>query len=229
MHRQSALKVGFITNTIAIAIVVGTFVAGCGTGYPRVSQVGAGSTGQSIALVSLSINDMGGTPQSNELIANRIAETVAAAEKFLARYWRVTPSASFLESPAYQQVPAATHAVLLPPGMKVFGVSRRQLIRAELTPEQAQALARAAGTDYVAVVYAEWDVATGSFVPTSKALAKTVVAVHRASGERVAAERVDGMGEKTLGAFGGVVVDDNSIGEWFTAYERTLEKMALGK
>ena len=48
-----------------------------------------------------------------------------------------------------------------------------KLIKAQLTPEQAKALAGATGADLVAVIYSEWTVATGKFVPTAKALSMT--------------------------------------------------------
>lgn len=47
--------------------------------------------------------------------------------------------------------------------------------------------------------------------------------VGKASGERV--ERIDGVGDETLGAFGRVVVDESSIGEWIAAYARSIEKI----
>ena len=75
-------------------------------------------------------------------------------------------------------------------------------------------LAQIAGTDFILIAYSEWAVATGRFVPTSKALAKNVVSIYNAAGKQVFADRADTQGDRTLGAMGSVVVDQNSIGEW---------------
>ena len=86
-------------------------------------------------------------------------------------------------------------------------------------------LAKIAGADYVLIAYSEWAVATGRFVPTSKALAKNVVSIYDSNGKQVYADRADTQGDKTLGALGSVVVDQNSIAEWVNAYDKGIHTL----
>ena len=154
---------------------------------------------------------------------------VEIAEAALGQRFTVVPAASFVASPAYQAVPHGAHEVAMPvingAIMPVFGMSRGELVGAAMQPEQAAALCAAAGTDYVAVIYTEWGVATGGFIPTSKALAKTVVSIFDAQGVHVARTRLDDRGERTLGAFGHVVVDEGTIDEWVGAYGASITRM----
>lgn len=209
-------------------------MAGCG-GVMNVRSFTQQAPGRSIAVVSLAINDYQGQLQGwNEtrtgpLMASRAAAMVAIVEQHLAQSFNVVPASAFVGNPAYQAVPQGAHQVAVPlingAIMPVFGMERGDLVRGEMDPGQAQALAAAAGTDFIAVVYAEWGVVTGGFIPTSKALSKTVVTIYDASGVRVAHQRVDERGERTLGALGHVVVDENSIDEWVMAFDRGLARM----
>jgi len=209
-------------------------LAGCG-GPMSVQSFARQSQGHSIAVVSISINDFGGALQgwnqtrASDLMASRAAAMVGLAEQQLATRFTVVPAGAFVNNPAYQQVPRGLHEVAVPvidgAMMPVFGQSRGELVSCQVTREQAQALAAAAGTDFVAIIYTEWGVATGGFIPTSKALSKTVMSIYDATGMRVAFQRTDARGERTLGAFGHVVVDENSIDEWVGAYASGLATM----
>lgn len=209
-------------------------IAGCG-GVPNVRSFSQQAPGRSIAVVSLAINDYQGQLQGwNEtrtgpLMASRAATMVGIVEQHLSQSFNVVPASAFVSNPAYQGVPQGAHQVAVPvingAIMPVFGLERGDLVRGELDPGQAQALAAAAGTDFIAIVYAEWGVATGGMIPTSKALSKTVVTIYDATGLRVAHQRIDERGERTLGAFGHVVVDENSIDEWVTAFDRGVARM----
>ena len=109
--------------------------------------------------------------------------------------------------------------------MPLFSKDRKQLIKAEVDKDVAVKLAQVAGADFILIAYSEWAVATGKFVPTSKALAKNVVSVYDASGKPVFQDRSDAQGDKTLGAMGRVVVDQNSIGEWVAAYDKGIHAL----
>ena len=54
-----------------------------------------------------------------------------------------------------------------------------------------QALATATGADLLVVIYSEWAVATGKFIPTAKALTKNVVSIYSAAGAQVFHARRD--------------------------------------
>lgn len=224
-----------VVRGIAIAVAVTlAIVAGCG-GPMSVQNFARQSQGRSIAVVSLAINDYGGQLQgwndtrTGPLMASRAAAMEQIAEQLLATRFTVIPAGAFVNNPAYQQIPTGAHEVAVPlidgAIMPVFGQGRGQLTSAQVSPAQAQALAAVTGADYVAIVYAEWGVVTGGFVPTSKALAKTVISVYDATGERIAFQRTDARGERTLGALGHVVVDENSIDEWVGAYQAGLQRM----
>ncbi len=222
----------------ALGLLVGMWVAaalvGCG-GPMSVASFSRQSQGQRIAVVSVAVNDFGGALQgwnstrTGDLMASRAAAMVQVAETALAQRFTVVPAASFVTSPAYMSVPHGGHEVAVPvvngAVMPVFGFSRGELVGASISPEQAQALCAAAGTDYVAVIYSEWGVATGGFIPTSKAMAKTILSIFDAQGVHIARTRLEDRGERTLGAFGHVVVDEGSIDEWVGAYGASLTRM----
>jgi hypothetical protein len=219
---------------LTLGLALAAALAGCG-GPMSVSSLTRQSSGQRIAVVSVAVNDFGGALQgwnstrTGDLMASRAARMVEIAEAALGQRFTVVPAASFVASPAYQAVPHGAHEVAMPvingAIMPVFGMSRGELVGAAMQPEQAAALCAAAGTDYVAVIYTEWGVATGGFIPTSKALAKTVVSIFDAQGVHVARTRLDDRGERTLGAFGHVVVDEGTIDEWVGAYGASITRM----
>lgn len=207
-------------------------VAGCGGGSMR--NVAATTQGRRIAVVSLSINDYGGSLQgwnstrTSDLMSSRAAAMVGMVEQQLSSSWQVVPAPAFVGHPGLQSM-ATAHDVAIPyfsgVVMPTVAVDRRALIRAELTPQQAQALAQLAGADLLVVIYAEWGVATGGMIPTSKALSKTVMSVYDASGQRLYHGRADRRGQRTLGAFGHVVVDENSIDEWVNAFGEAIARL----
>lgn len=188
-----------------------------------------------IAVVAVSVGDANGALQgwnssrTSDVMASRAASMVTVAEQVLATRFTVIPAASFVASPQYQAVPhyPADVAVPLINGavMPVFGSTRGEVYGAVIGPVQAQALCAATGAEYVAVVHSEWGVATGGFIPTSKALATTTLSIFDANGVHVARTRLQDRGQRTLGAFGAVVVDDNSIDEWVGAYGASLARM----
>ncbi|MFW6050442.1 MAG: hypothetical protein ACODAU_04665 [Myxococcota bacterium] len=209
-------------------------LAGCGGA--SISQLASQRAGQSVAVVSVSVNDFGGSLQgwnktsTSDLMSSNAAQMVHMAETELGRHWQVVPAPQFVGQPGYQELAGAHFEVAVPriegTVMPVFAETRKELIRASMPPGKAQQLARGIGVDLIAVVYAEWGVATGGFVPTSKALSKNVLSIYDASGQRVYHGRKDTRGNKTLGAFGHVVVDENSIGEWVGAYQEGLAILA---
>lgn len=189
----------------------------------------------SIAVVSLSINDYGGALQgwnavrTSDLMNANAQQMLGMAEQALAAHYRVVPAPSFVNNPAYQQLAGPMPEVSVPmingAVMPVFARGRGQLVGAKVDPAVAQQLCQATGTDLIAIIYTEWSVATGGFVPTSKAQTATLMSIYDANGVHVARSRVNGRGERTLGAFGAVVVDENSIGEWVGAYQVSLQRM----
>jgi hypothetical protein len=191
--------------------------------------------GKSIAVVSVSANNFGGSLQgwnsanSSELMGAQLNKMVSAIETLLSRDWTVVSAATFAGRDEFQVLAGERREVGLPvfdgKVMPLFSKDRKQLIKAQVDKDIAMKLARIAGTDFVLIAYSEWAVATGRFVPTSKALAKNVVSIYDAQGKQVFADRADALGNKTLGAMGAVVVDQNSIAEWVSAYDKGIHTL----
>ena len=188
--------------------------------------------GRSVAIVSLSINDFNQSLQgwnsmrTSALMTDHAAKMVRDVEQQFARHWKVIPAESFVGRAEYQRLAGPPREVAVPiygnAYMPLFGNDRDDLIDASMDPGKIQALAAITHADLIAVVYAEWGVQTGGFVPTSKALSKNVVSIFAASGEQLYHGRADIVGERTLGAFSHVVVDENSINDWVIAFSRGI-------
>jgi hypothetical protein len=206
-------------------------VAGSG----NIGTLGIQNKDKKIAVVSVSANNYGGSLQgwnsanASELMGTQLNRMVGVIETLLAKDWTVVPAAGFAGKDEFQILAGERREVGLPvfdgKTMPLFSKDRKQLIKAEVDPEIAVKLAAIAGADYILIAYSEWAVATGRFVPTSKALAKNVVSIYNAAGKKVYEDRADAQGDKTLGAMGSVVVDQNSIGEWVAAYEKGLHTL----
>jgi len=188
--------------------------------------------GGKLAVVSISANNFGDSLQgwnaarTSDLMGARVARMLKTAEKQLGTRWKVVPADGFVGKRSFQQQKGKEFDVGLAKlrnGMlPVFAGDRDQLIKARLEPGQAQALAKATGADLVAVIYSEWAVATGKFVPTAKALTKNVVSIYAANGEPVYHARKDQLGSQTLGAWGHVVVNEKTIDQWVESYDVAL-------
>jgi hypothetical protein len=191
--------------------------------------------GKSIAVVSVSANNYGGSLQgwnsanSSELMGTQLNKMVGGIESLLSKDWTVVNAATFAGKDEFQVLAGERREVGLPvfdgKTMPLFSKDRKQLIKAEVDKELAKKLAQISGADFILIAYSEWAVATGRFVPTSKALAKNVVSIYNAEGKQVYSDRSDALGDKTLGAMGAVMVDENSIGEWVHAYDKGIHTL----
>ena len=109
--------------------------------------------------------------------------------------------------------------------MPLFSKNRKQMVKARIDKKVAQGLAEVTGADFLMIIYSEWAVATGSWVPTSKALTKNVLSIYDSKGKQVYKNRVDQMGTHTLGGAGRVVVNESTIDEWVESYKTGITKM----
>jgi hypothetical protein len=217
--------------SLLVVIAATCSVAGAAT----IGSVGVQNKGKTIAVVSVSANNFGNSLQgwnsanSSELMGTQLNRMVGDIETLLAKDWTVVTASGFATKDEFQAMAGERREVGLPiydgKTMPLFSKDRGQLIKAEVDKEVAQKLAQLAGADYILIAYSEWAVATGKFVPTSKALAKNVVSIYDASGKKIYGDRSDALGDKTLGAMGRVNVDQNSIGEWVTAYEKGIHTL----
>lgn len=200
-----------------------------------IGSLGIQNKGKTIAIVSVSANNYGGSLQgwnsanASDLMGTQLNQMVGMVETLFAKDWTVIPAATFAGKDEFQVLAGERREVGLPSfdgkTMPLFSKDRKQLIKAEVDKDVAQKLAKIAGADFILIAYSEWAVATGRFVPTSKALAKNVVSIYSADGKKVYGDRSDAQGNKTLGAMGSVVVDQNSIGEWVAAYDKGIHAL----
>jgi hypothetical protein len=225
-------KIARFVASLALGLVVASSAAVAGG---TISTLGLQNKGKSIAVVSVSANNFGNSLQgwnnanSSELMGTQLNKMVVGIEELLSKDWKVIPAASFAGKDEFQVLAGERREVGLPTFdgkvMPLFSNNRKQLVKAQVDKDVAVKLAKITGADYILIAYSEWAVATGRFVPTSKALAKNVVSVYDASGKQVFADRADTLGDRTLGAMGSVVVDQNSIGEWVTAYDKGIHTL----
>jgi hypothetical protein len=214
-----------------LLLIATSSVAAAGT----IGSLAVQNKGKSIAVVSVSANNFGGSLQgwnnanASDLMGTQLNKMVGEIETLLAKDWTVVSASTFATKDEFQALAGERREVGLPSydgkSMPLFSKDRKQLIKAEVDKDVAVKLAKIAGADFILIAYSEWAVATGKFVPTSKALAKNVVSVFDASGKQVFQDRSDAQGDKTLGAMGRVVVDQNSIGEWVSAYDKGIHAL----
>lgn len=200
-----------------------------------IGSLGLKNQGKTIAIVSISANNYGNSLQgwnsanSSDLMGTQLNRMVGVIETLLAKDWTVVSTQSFAGKDELQALAGERREVGLPifdgKTLPLFSKDRKQLIKAQVDKDVAVKLAQIAGADFILIAYSEWAVATGRFVPTSKALAKNVVSIYSADGKQIYNDRSDAQGDKTLGAMGSVMVDANSIGEWVTAYDKGVHAL----
>ena len=200
-----------------------------------IGTLGIQNKGKTIAVVSISANNYGGSLQgwnsanASDLMGTQLNQMVGLIETLFSKDWTVVSASTFAGKDEFQVLAGERREVGLPvfdgKTMPLFSKDRKQLIKAEVDKDVAIKLAKIAGADFILIAYSEWAVATGRFVPTSKALAKNVVSIYRADGKKVYGDRSDAQGNKTLGAMGSVMVDQNSIGEWVAAYDKGIHAL----
>ena len=221
---SNLLLIPFICLTIFIALI-----------YPSILSAETTSSRPIVAVVSLSVNDYSkmlssaGGADSSFLINNSMNRMLQISEEHLSKYWDVKPADSFISDPEYINLSLgrAKQGLFNPQlgdnQMPNFTDDRGEIIKSVLKTDTAKSLCETLNVDYLMVVYSEWAVATGRFVPTNKALAKNCVAMYNKSGKKLFFARKDVMGEKTLGAVGKIALNDETINEWVTAYNKGIE------
>jgi len=188
-----------------------------------------------VAVVSLSVSDWGGSVKTNAAGGN-VAKTIQTAvnsmltdtEARLAKDYRVVKASSFINSSGYTKHFVDNNFVMNVPQVKgknlgVFTADGRALRRGDLAPEKAQALCKALGVDGIFVIFSEWTVRTGGFVPLTKAVSKNIVSLWDAQGKKVFTRRVDKMGSRTIGGMGIKAVTADTVDEWTGTYKQSLD------
>lgn len=219
-------------NNLLICLALLLFIPSSAFARQQLGKFAGKNAGKKIALVTLSANNYMNSLQgwnsvnTSVVMGTQLNKMLEITEKLFATDFTVIPASQFVPTEDFQALAGEQRDVGLPvfngKKMQLLSKDRKQLIKATVDKEIAQKLAQITGADYLLLVYSEWAVATGSFVPTSKALAKNVVSIIDAKGKTVYSGRADTKGDKTLGGLGSVKVDQNTIGEWVLAYEKGI-------
>jgi hypothetical protein len=220
---------------LLLGIAVAILLAGCVTAA-AVKKPSAPI--RKMALVSLTVSNwMGmvsgtaGDAQAAELINSTFAGLVASTENKLSGVKSMTRLSGFIDNSTYRSFNVKSDVPLMYPkvgGTPVVNFSRseKDVITANLNPETAKKLCATLQVDAVVVVYSEWAVAQGHFVPMRRALAKNVVTVWDRSGNLVFSKRVDMESEAVIGGPYVTVVNVGTIRNWAEAYNKSFSQIA---
>lgn len=228
------MKIKALSAIVALLLI--PFAAQAADYMPKLA---IDNPGKKIAIVSIVANNFGGSLQgwndanSTDLMTSRLNEMLTFTEELFAKSWDVVPTSSFASQPEFIGLAGEQRDVGAPifDGiyMPLFSKNRKQLVKASIDKDVAVALAGITGADFLLVIYSEWAVKTGQFVPTSKPLTKNVVSIFNAAGKQVFKGRLDKMGSKTLGAFSAVYVDKDTIDLWVGTYKDSIAAMVAGR
>lgn len=223
-------SIGLLLGLVLVALMAGCVTAATKkTSQPSV-QI------NKIALATFTVRNWGdmvsgtaGNAKATALINSTLAGLLATTENKLSGVKRINKMSGFIGNAGYRSMNVKSEIDLLLPkvnGKPVvnFSKSESDVIAANLTPALAKKLCADLQVDAVVVVYSEWAVAQGHFVPTKRALAKDVVTVWDRGGNLVFSKRVDETGSGVLGGpYAPVVVNEGTIKQWGEAYLKALD------
>ena len=166
-------------------------------------------------------------------MASRLNSMLEVTEATFAADWDVVPASTFAGKPEFLALAGEQRDVGLPMIndvlMPLFSIDRKEMIKATIGQEVVFALLDVTGADFLLIVYSEWTLKGGSFIPTNKAMTKNVFSIYDSAGEKIFKVRLDKVGKKTLGAMGRVAVDANSIDQWSNSYNESVVAMYAGR
>jgi hypothetical protein len=208
-------------------------------GADRLPDLTAKHAGSKIALVSISANNYGDKLQgwnsedTTELMSSRLNSMLGVTETTFAADWDVIPASAFASKPEFLALAGEQRDVGLPMIndvlMPLFSTDRKELIKATIGQEVALALLDVTGAEFLLVVYSEWTLKSGNFIPTNKAMTKNVFSIYDNAGEQIFKVRLDKVGSKTLGAMGRVYVDADTIDQWSDSYNESVAAIYAGR
>jgi hypothetical protein len=190
-----------------------------------------------VAIVSISVSDLGGNVQGgigstpvSKLINDAVNTMVDDAEKKLGAKWKIVKVSSFIDNAGYRKPGVEKTLTVFVPQvngkeMPVFTQVSKEIKGGILDAEKAKELCKALNVDGVVLIFSEWTSKVGGFVPTTKALTKNILTVWDSSGNKVITKRVDKVGNKTLGVGGFKAVNEETINEWRDSYNRSLDEI----
>jgi len=220
-------------------VIIVTF-AGCGGSSVVLKKPAAPI--KRVAIASLSVSDWGGTVTSDSIGNNSVSNLIdgtmvkilGAAEKSLSSTFKVQKAYQFINKSAYQKLGSEKVLTAFTPRLKdksmpLFTTVSRELKGGMIAPETAKALCKVLRADAIVLIFSEWTVRTGGFVPMTKAVTKNVFTMWDRDGNIIAKKRIDKMGTKTLGAMGIKAVNDDTINEWGNTTQNALDQIISSK
>ena len=208
-------------------------------GADRLPDLTAKHAGKKIALVSIAANNYGDRLQgwnsenTTGLMASRLNSMLEVTEATFAADWDVVPASTFASKPEFLALAGEQRDVGLPMIndvlMPLFSIDRKEMIKATIGQEVVLALLELTGADFLLIVYSEWTLKAGNFIPTNKAMTKNVFSIYDNAGEKIFKVRLDKVGKKTLGAMGRVFVDADTINQWSNSYNESVAAMYAGR
>ena len=223
-------------KSVIVTLIVIPFSAQAGDYLPKlVTQ----NDGAKVAIVSISANNFGGSLQgwsdanSTDLMTSRLNTMLEFAEQNFPKGWEVVPASSFASKPEFITLAGEQRDVGVPMFdgiyMPLLSKDRKQLVKARIDKDVALSLVDITGADFLVIIYSEWATKTGRFAPTTKPLTKNVISIYDNAGKQEFAGRIDKMGKKTLGAFGAVYVDADTIDYWVESFQDSLAAIYAGR
>ncbi|MGB2986490.1 MAG: hypothetical protein WBE26_11475 [Phycisphaerae bacterium] len=183
-----------------------------------------------VAIVSLIVRNYGiygtmGMIPSN-LITDNMNNVLASTERTIRNYWSVKPINSFIYNPDYTTLAkGSARANYFTPrvngqDMPIFSNDRKDLIKGTIGKGTAQELCSILSVDAIVLVYSEWSLQSGKFIPTVKALTKNCITMYDKSGKHLFFGRKDTLGSHPIGGpYAGIHINEDTIGHWLEAYE----------
>ncbi|MDH3973918.1 MAG: hypothetical protein OEV42_06525 [Deltaproteobacteria bacterium] len=195
-----------------------------------------------VAIASFTVSDWGGSVKSgsvgsnsvSNLINGTLGKLVSSTEKSLSKRFKVKSVKKFITNKTYQKLGSEKVLTVYTPvlrkkSMPVFTTVSRELKGGMIKPETAKALCKTLKVDAIVLIFSEWTVKQGGFIPITKAVSKNVFTMWDRDGNIIARKRIDKMGTKTLGAMGIKAVNEDTINEWGDTSRQSLEQIILSK
>lgn len=216
-----------------VAVQLGCAAAGGAKSIKSLAQV------KKVAVVSLTMSDWGGSVKAggaggnvDKTLQNATSQLLKDTEARLGKDYKVVKAETFVGNGGYQKATVKHALSVYTPEIKgkelgVFTADGKSLKRGDVTPEKARELCKLLGVDGVFVIFSEWTVKTGGFVPTTKAVTKNIVSLWDAKGEKVFTRRVDKMGSRVIGGMGIKAVTADTVDEWTGTYRQALDTILM--
>lgn len=217
-----------------ISLVIAIQLAGCG----GISVKKPASPIKKVAIASFSVSDYGGSVRGGsvgrdsvvKLMQKNVSSLLSSTEKALSKRFKVKKVSTFVGKKAYKKLASKKVLNVITPkvgrkSMPVFTTVSGEIKGGTIKSETAIKLCKALKVDAIVLIFSEWTIRTGGFIPLTKSLTKNVFTMWDRDGNLIAKKRIDKIGQKTLGAMGIKAVNKSTITEWGDSTRRALDEI----